>query len=1566
MSTQGIATAGDAIAIIGMKGRFPGARDLDQFWKNLREGVESISRFSPEELKAAGMDPALLQMPGFVPAGAVLDQVGMFDANFFGFSARDAEMMDPQQRLFLECAYECLEDAGYDSESYPGSIGVFAGCDWSTYLYGIYAAIDKLGYVDGMSLAVGNDKDHLTTHVSYKLNLRGPSVAVQTACSTSLVAVCMASHSVLTDQCNIALAGGVAVGLPQKKGYFYQPGGIVSPDGHCRAFDAEGQGTVIGSGVGIVALKRLSDAVKDGDHIYAVIKGSALNNDGSAKVGYTAPSIEGQAQVIAMAQTAAGVEPETISYVEAHGTATALGDPIEVMALTQAFRQRTTRKAFCAIGSLKSNVGHMSSAAGVGALIKTALCLERGELPPTLFYKKSNPQIDFANSPFFVNDHLRPWTTNGHPRRAAVSSFGIGGTNAHVVLQEAPEAEPSGPSRSLQLLTISAKSANALERATDDLAAAFERNPSQSLADVAHTLHVGRRPFSHRRVLVCDGDAADAAAALRARDSSRMLTESGPRERPVVFMFPGQGTQYVNMGLDLYRSETTFRSCVDQCCDLLTPHLQLDLRDVLYPRSNEAHATDQLKQTALTQPALFTIQYALARLWIEWGISPKAMIGHSIGEYTAACLADVLTLENALAVVALRGSLMGQMREGSMIAVPLGEADVQPLLKNGISLAAVNAPSQCVLSGPTPLVSRLAHDLQARGTLATLLHTSHAFHSQMMEPILKPFVDTLQQMPLKAPKIPFISCLTGTWITTEQATSPAYWARQLRQTVRFAAGVQTLHRQADMIAIEVGPGRTLSTLAQLQPAGGQQLFLPSMHAVHEQQFDISVALTSLAKLWLAGTSVSWSGFSRHERRRRVPLPTYPFEREHYWLGASEEIPAAHAEASAAQNRDLADWFYVPSWSASTLSEGRLSTAADRVSARWLILGHDDVLVRGLADRLTSGDQSVTTATFGESFRRVDASSYTFNPRRRDDYEALLKDLRSAGRLPAKILHMGSAGAACAEHPTVQFARAQEYGCHSLLLLAQALERQNITQPIDVGIVSTGLHAVLGDEPLTPARATLLGPCKVIPQEYGNLTLRSIDLLDEELEGSGGDRLLDRVISELTVEPFESAVAYRKGRRWVQRYDALRLGPAAENPVRLRSRGVYLITGGLGSIGLALAACLARTVKARLALLGRSSLPPREEWERWIADRPQDPGTAKIRALREIEEIGGEVLVLQADVSSREQLRAALDRIDREFGELHGIIHGAGNTTAQAFFPVNQTDEAAGSAHFLPKADGMMLLDELTAGRSLDFCLMLSSLSAVLGGLGLAVYAGANAYLDAFAARKNRSSDFPWISVNWDAWHFPEPGESAATGSWSDAIRADEGAEAFLRILHHAPRQVVVSTSNLRERLEKWVALKSLRETKRAPAGALHARPPLITQLVPPRTPTEERVTDIWQQLLGVGPIGVFDKFFELGGHSLLAIQVTSRLREAFDIELPVQRLFEAPTVAQLAEAIDHELSMTAHEPVAEEQGDRMGEMLSLVEGLSDEEVAALLAAEADQAGAVHHDSDHLPNRSAHT
>ncbi len=890
---------GTEIAVIGMACRFPGAKNVDEFWRNLRDGVESIVFFSDQELEASGISAATLRNPNYVKAGAVLEDIEMFDAPFFAFNPREAEILDPQHRLFLESAWEALEGAGYDPGTYKAPIGVFAGVFLSTYLFNLYSNPHLIETIGELAIRHGNDKDYLATRTSYKLDLKGPSISIQTSCSTALVAAHLACQSLLNGECDMALAGGVSISIPQKVGYMYQEGGILSPDGHCRAFDARARGTMFGQGLGIVVLKRLADALTDGDCIHAIIKGTAINNDGATKVGYTAPSVDGQAEVIGEALAMANVEPETITYLETHGTGTSLGDPIEIAALTQTFAANTEKKGFCAIGSVKTNIGHLGTAAGIAGLIKATLALKYKAIPPSLNFTEPNPHIDFANSPFYVNTSLTEWKTTGTPRRAGVSSFGMGGTNAHAVLEEAPAVEASSPSRPWQLLVLSAKTSTALEAATTNLVEHLKLHPDRHLADVAYTLQVGRRAFNHRRMVVCH-DLDDGLTALKTLDRKRVLTAfREPGARPIAFMFPGQGAQYVHMASELYQVEPTFREQLDTCAELLKPHLGLDLRTVLYPGEAEVEtASERLKQTFITQPALFVIEYALAKLWMEWGVRPQAMIGHSIGEYVAACLAGVLSLEDALSLVAVRGYLMQEMPAGSMLAVPLAEREVQQLLSAPLSLAVVNGPSLCVVAGPTEAVEALDHQLAKRGVECRRLHTSHAFHSTMMDPIVGAFTRYVQRTTLNPPQIPYLSNVTGTWITVAESTDPGYWARHLRQTVRFAEGVHELLKDQDRILLEVGPGQTLSTLAK--QSGGMQgrVVLASLHKPRDQQGDAPFLLNTLGQLWLAGVSIAWPGFYAHERRLRVPLPTYPFERQRYWIERQRQLYDTHQEPSS--------------------------------------------------------------------------------------------------------------------------------------------------------------------------------------------------------------------------------------------------------------------------------------------------------------------------------------------------------------------------------------------------------------------------------------------------------------------------------------------------------------------------------------------------------------------------------------------------------------------------------------------------------------------------------------------
>ncbi len=907
----------EGVAIVGMAGRFPQARNVVEFWKNQLSGIEAISQFGVEDLEIPN-GAELSRQPNYVRARSILDNVDMFDAEFFGIYPREAELMDPQQRLFLECCWESFEDAGYDPSAYPGPVGVYAGSSTSTYFLSRICSPEFIqqftgGYqVGNYPEMMGNNLDFLSTRVSYKLNLRGPSFTMQAGCSTSLLAVCQACQGLLTYQSDMALAGGSSITFPQKRGYLYQEGGMVSPDGHCRTFDADAQGTVFGGGVAVVLLKRVEDAVRDGDQIYAVIRGFGVNNDGAAKVGYTAPSVEGQARVVALAHESAGVHPATIGYVEAHGTGTPLGDPIELAALAQAFRAQTSENNFCVIGTAKTNVGHLDIAAGVTGLIHAAHVVRDGVFPPTLHFKKPNPKFDLANSPFYVNTRLSLWRESETPRRAGVSAFGVGGTNAHIVIEQPPARVSQASARPAQLLVLSARSEAALDRATENLVEHLKANPELNLADLAWTLQAGRRAFSCRRTVVAR-DVPDAIAVLSQRDRKRAQTGLRPVESPeVCFLFPGQGSQHPNMCREIYQTERVFREAVDRCAEILMPALGADLRTLLYPaESADEETKSRVTETIVAQPAIFTIEYALAQLWMSWGVRPQAMLGHSVGEFVAACLAGVFSLEDALGLIAARGRMMQELPGGGMLSVRLPESEVAGRLQNQLngrlSLAAVNSPTLCVVAGPFDALDAFEQQLNRDGVASRRLTTSHAFHSAMMDPIIDPFMAEMAKVRLSPPRIPYVSGVTGKWITAKEATDAAYWARHFRQAVQFSAGVVELQKSPRNVLLEVGPGNILATLAR-QHVGGlsDQVIVSSLTDGYTGEGDATSLMNALGSIWLAGVQPKWSAVLGGERRHRISLPTYPFERKRFWLDASaaEKTVAPPASVATEQIQEI--------------------------------------------------------------------------------------------------------------------------------------------------------------------------------------------------------------------------------------------------------------------------------------------------------------------------------------------------------------------------------------------------------------------------------------------------------------------------------------------------------------------------------------------------------------------------------------------------------------------------------------------------------------------------------------
>ncbi|MCA0354198.1 MAG: SDR family NAD(P)-dependent oxidoreductase [Chloroflexi bacterium] len=1525
-----------AVAIIGMAGRFPGANTLDQFWRNMTQGVQSIRFFSDEELLAAGVDPDLMSQPEYVKAGTVIDNIDSFDSAFFGFTPREAELMDPQLRLFLECSWEAFEDAAYSPETYQGLVGVFAGSAISTYmLNNIFNNAEVFRKAGMLQVGVLNSSDSLSTWVSYKLNFRGPSVVVQTFCSTSLVAVHMACQSLLNYECDMALAGGVAISVPHGTGYVYQEGGIVSPDGQCRTFDADGQGSVMSNGAGVVALKRLDQAVADGDHVYAVIRGSAVNNDGIRKVGYTAPGLEGQSSVIAEALAHAGVDPATVGYLEAHGTATALGDSIELAATIKAYKQQTDQTQYCALGSVKPNVGHLDRAAGVTGLIKTVLALKHREIPPSLNFEQASPEIDLSNSPFFVNTALRPWETDGRtPRRAGVSSFGLGGTNAHVVLQETPLEAPSGQSYPQQLLLLSAKTDSALQTMAANLASFLRAYPEVDLADVAHTLQVGRTAFNHRRALVAR-DRDDAIAQLEAAGVRGLTANQTDRDRSVAFLFPGVGDHYAGMAADLYTHEARFRVVVDECCTLLNPLLDQDLLAVLYPESGRGNGAPAagldfrqllaglpagtpagtLHQTALAQPAVFVVEYALVQLLASWGIRPQALLGYSLGEYVAATVAGVLSLEDALRLVALRARLIQNLPAGSMLAVSLGEDDARRYVRGDVALAAVNSPSASILAGPAAALEAVARQCAADEVACRWLETSHAFHSAMLEPARAALTDLTCSLTLNPPAIPYVSNVTGTWITVEEATDPDYWARHMCQTVRFAAGAGALLEGEPALILEVGPGQALASFVKQHSACSRERMgqiLSVLPTSHGRQAELAHVLETLGRLWLAGVNIDWAAFSAGEQRRRLSLPTYPFERQRYWVDADAHGKSGSSLAndeflnSADRIADVGDWFFVPSWKRTSPPSPILGAPLFADQHTWLLLVDDSGLGLVLAERLKQHGQTVVTIAPGAAFAATDPASYTVRPAEREDYISVIKKLAREGIEPSRVLHLWLASPAeLADESPTEVDSILERGFYSLLALTQALGNQGVER-CEVNVVTTGVHAVVGQEAVNATKSTVIGPCKIIPQEHPNLTARSIDVIWAP-DRQGCEELVDRLVVELASTPTGAVIALRGQHRWVQAYEQIHLPEFSHPHARLRDQGVYVITGGLGGIGLALAEYLVASVRAKVVLIGRTALPSRERWDDIIAAEGTESGTGhRVHCLRQLEAGGAEVLVLQADVADAGQIAAAIDQAVARFGAINGVFHAAG--VPGVGLMQLKTAEAAASV-LAPKVQGTLAIAQAVRSLPLDFLVLFSSVAAAAGGgQGQADYCAANIFLDSYAQLHHRDHGVT-ISIGWGEWHWDAWSEGLQ--GFTEEVRAffiasrrtfgidfADGMEALRRILAYDLPQIFVSPRDLTFLVEasqrSFAAFLKMREDREQ---SRYPRPALAVAYAAPRNDLETRIAAIWSDVLGIDLIGIDDNFFDLGGNSLLGLDLFGRMRKALKLDnFPAYVLYESPTV----------------------------------------------------------------------
>jgi acyl transferase domain-containing protein/acyl carrier protein len=1499
------------IAVIGMSGCFPGAATLEQYWKNLCDGLDTITRTIVTDNGRSRTD-----------ALGMINDIDLFDAPFFNFNPREAEITDPQQRLFLERAWEALENAGYGAEDYRGCVGVYAGVSASRYGYRLYANEPLLKYVGEVHALLGNEKDFLTTRVSYKLNLRGPSIVVQTACSTALVATHLACQSLLNGECDLALAGGVTImrakrenpddkdaHAASKKQTSQQAevehGGVISSDGYCRAFDANAGGTIGGEGVGIVVLKRLSEARRDGDYIHAIIKGSAINNDGARKFGFTAPSVEGQATVISEVLTLTGIEPDSVTYIEAHGTGTPLGDPVEIAALTQSFREHTDKKGYCAIGSVKTNIGHTDAAAGAAGLIKTVLSLEHAKLPPSLYYEEPNPEIDFENSPFFVNTQLREWARNGKPRRAGVSSFGIGGTNVHLIVEEAGPREVSGKSREFSLLLLSAKTPTALQTAGQNLADHLQKNPGLNLADVAFTLQAGRKAFNCRRAIVCH-NVEEALEQLSAPSPQNPINPF-PEERalPVIMLFPGDGV-HVNLGRAVYEEEKIFRKYVDECCEALKTKSGIDLARALYPVDSDSLAANvQFVDPAVSKTALFVVEYALARLLLKWGIQPEILLGEGVGELVAACVAEVLPPEEALELIVVH------------------------------------------------------EKAQAEG-----------------EESLFKYKQLVKRIEFKPPKYQWLSSVTGDWVTEADATGAGDSIDQWHCRSKMTQVLSQLLKEKEGIFLEVGAANTIG----IQPVLETQLVKSLLAPQNAKDNDNRALIESVAQLWIVGNVINWNEFYAGERRFRLPLPTYPFERQSYWLefGTSQTLaPASEVTVASAQSvepspeplrNEVADWCYIPTWKRSFLPE------SDPASTKhcYLVFMEPDGLGEQLASGLQLAGNDVIRVFRGDAFSRVDECTYRINPQEKSHYDLLLRQIAIPGRASLAVLHLWS----LAERKSRTFEDLQYSGFYSILFMVKAFSEIRPNVPVDISLISQELQDITGEEELCPEKSTVLGISSVIAQEHPNIKFRTIDLGPLVAGGPEERKLAQRSLREIQSAATEASVAYRGVHRLTKSFEKVPMSPRWTKSFPIRQGGVYVHTSALAEGDLELVQYLAKSGKPKLVLFAPPEFPEKSKWNLWKASRdPKEKTTKAINGLQEMEALGAEVMIVRASANDPSQVREALSTAIARFGAIHGLIHGTRTDDRASSRMILDMDNSF-DARRLKALQSIVTLDECVKEQKLDFVLVFSPFASLVSGSGQCYAAAASEFLNAYACQKANQGE-NWLTIHMKR-HFMKPEEcdailarilGGAPGPnlivspesftpdlrvrpiLSESAGADEQEQPPLTTPPQAisleavaagsqngvghPTETAVVQSMSKQEANTKISLASesrfpakteieatqTAETKKAaPAGPVvegkspslppgvilppsHPRPNLSTAFVAPTNDTEKTIALIWQEILRVKEIGIKDNFFQLGGDSLLATQLMSRLRSTFQIELPLRYFFEYPTIEAMAKAV---------------------------------------------------------------
>ncbi|MGB3466941.1 MAG: type I polyketide synthase, partial [Cyclobacteriaceae bacterium] len=1327
------------IAVIGMSGRFPQSKNLEELWENLKNGKEMVSFFTDEELLEQGIPQELVSDPNYIKAKGVLADAEYFDAQFFGYTNKEADYMDPQFRVFHECVYNALEDAGYADPKYRGVTGLFAGAGFNPFWIANFLPSFE-SFSDIFEISSLNAREYLTTRIAYKLDLNGPTMTLQTACSTSLVAVHMACQSLLAGEADMALAGGVSIlfpsmDLPRKYGMPYQNGMIISKDGHCKPFDKEANGFMGGDGVGVVVLKRLEDAIEQGDNIYAVIKGSAINNDGSAKAGYSAPGTKGQTNVIKTAMQLADIQPESVSYIETHGSGTKLGDPIEVQALTDAYNRE--KGNHCGIGSVKSNFGHLDAAAGIAGFIKTVLTVKNSQIPPSINFNDPNPEIDFENSPFYVNDQLQDWEKSNYPRRAGVSSFGIGGTNAHLIVEEAPAIPENENIEKERLILLSAKTKQSLLNSTESLKNYLESNKEINITDLAYTLQVGRKTFDHKRGIVCkniDELIEQLSPELSERKS---VYNSDDKSESIVFVFSGLGGQYLNMGFDLYEKSEVFRDLMDEGFDLVKELHDIDLKAIVYPEVESDEHIKLLNNFDNAQMAIFVFERAIAKLLMSWGVKPSALMGYSFGELTAAHIAGVMSLRDTIRFIAKRGELIMQCPKGSMLSVPVSKEELGEL-QDGLSLAIDNGDT-CVVSGTEEAIETLTRKLQDDRIICMKLNAGRAIHSDMMREVADSLSATISELTLSVPTIPLISNVTGTWVNNT-ITSADYWISHLSKTVEFAKGIETLLALPGTLLTEIGPGADItSTLQKFISDDANHIAINTIRPSVGKIEDMKYLLMRLQKLWQHGIEIDWTRLYENETPRRLALPGYSFDKHRYWFQDREKKSVSQTKASnnlsddeLIKNTDHSKWYYTPSWRQLPYADS--SVKFDAISS-WLVFSDDSRLSEKLIKELANQNQEVVVVRKGVSYKQTGANEYVLNPGIEGQFQYLVSDLSDVGVFPEKVLHLWSLSdkdLLAFEDSDYQTVLAE--GFNSLTHLARTMYEYGLGENhLDIFAITKEMYSVTGGESLAPVHATILGAVRVLPIEFRNVKCHQVDIDADNADSA------HQILQEISGKNDEQVVAFRKHYKWVQTFDPL---PAFDNGISIRDiveeNKVYMIAGGLctrSNLGYIFAKHLSDLAPVKIVMMSRTAYPDRSEWDRIVNEKNDADLSEKITQIRDIEKGFGEVFTYCGDITDYNQLEQTVSKIEEEVGQINGLINVAGIMNDQAMgLIINNDSQLHSKKQFNIKVQGTVNLYKIFSEKEPDFCLMSSSLTSVMGPFS--AYCAGNNFIDAFVQSLN--------------------------------------------------------------------------------------------------------------------------------------------------------------------------------------------------------------------------------------